>query len=30
MGAHNLGTKIKDLYKLVSVKKGKLFLSYEN
>ena len=28
MVAHNLGTQIKGLYKLVSVAKGKLFLSY--
>ena len=26
--AHNLGTQIKDLYKLVSVTKGKLFVNY--
>ena len=26
---HNLGTQIKSLYKLVSVEKGNLFLSYE-
>ena len=30
MGAHNLGTQIKDLHKLVPVTKGKLFVSYEN
>ena len=30
MGAQNLGTQIKDLYKLVSVEKGNSFLSYEN
>ena len=30
MGAHNLGSKIKGLRKLVSVTKGKLFLSYED
>ena len=29
MGAHNLGTQIKDLHKLVPVTKGKLFVSYE-
>ena len=27
MGAHNLGTQIKGLYKLVSVTKGNLFVS---
>ena len=27
---HNLGTQIKSLYKLVSVAKGNLFVSYEN
>ena len=30
IGAQNLGTQIKDLYKLVSVEKGNSFLSYEN
>ena len=30
MGAHNLGTQIKGLDKLVPVTKGKLFLSYGN
>ena len=27
---HNLGIQIKSLYKLVSVTKGNLFVSYEN
>ena len=29
MGTHHLGTQIKGLYKLVSVTKEKLFVSYE-
>ena len=30
MGAHNLGTQIEGLHKLVPETKGKLFLSYGN
>ena len=30
MGAHNLSTQIKGLYKLVSVTKGNLFVIYES
>ena len=30
MGAHNSGSQIKGLYKLASVTKGKLFISYKN